>query len=115
MMPINAPNTHLPVSVIEADTGSVAMKIMPKAKPPTTMCQYHGMANIGLVAEPTLLNTRLIAIMPSITPATMRHEAIFMISSTAPPMKMASVLTSPTEPCMKPKKASNQVRPLARI
>lgn len=31
MTPISAPNTHLPVLVIEADTGSVAMNIMPKA------------------------------------------------------------------------------------
>ena len=50
------PNAHLPVSVIAADTGSVAIKTMPKAKPPVTRCQYQGMANAGLVSEPTQLS-----------------------------------------------------------
>src|SRR5690606_2925533 len=105
------PNTHLPVLVMEAETGSVAMKIMPKANPPVTMCQYQGMANIGLVSEPIALNSRLSTTMQIITPATKRQEAILVISSTAPPMKMARVLVSPMEPCMVPMKASIQLRP----
>src|SRR5690606_29954304 len=84
----------------DQDAGSVAMKIMPKAKPPVTMCQYQGMENIGLVSEPMKLNRVLSATMPIITPATMRQEAILVSSSTAPPMKMARVLVSPIEPCM---------------
>src|SRR5690554_7741570 len=97
MTPIRMPNTHLPVLVIDADTGSVAMKIMPKAKPPVTMCQYQGMENIGLVSEPMKLNRVLSATMPIIMSATMRQEAILVSSSTAPPMKMARVLVSPIE------------------
>src|SRR5690606_22662406 len=111
MTPIRMPNTHLPVLVIDADTGSVAMKIMPKAKPPVTMCQYQGMENIGLVSEPMQLNRVLSATMQIITPTTMRHEEIKVSSSTAPPMKMARVLVSPIEPCMVPMKASIQLRP----
>ncbi len=106
--PITAPKIHLPVLVMDAETGSVAMKIMPKANPPTTRCQYQGMANIGLVAEPMALNSRLVAIIPIITPATMRQAAIRVTSSTAPPMRIARVLVSPIEPCMKPRKASLQ-------
>src|SRR5690606_8298876 len=105
--------THLPVLVIDAETGSVAMKIMPKAKPPVTMCQYQGVENIGLVSEPMTLNRLLRAIMPIITPATMRHEAILVMSNTAPPIKMAKVLVSPMEPCMVPINASIQFSPLA--
>ena len=60
----------------EADTGSVAINIIPKAqKPPSTRCQYHGIANIGLVSEPITLNRVAVAIMPIITPATMRRDA----------------------------------------
>ncbi|MNM91971.1 hypothetical protein D3C81_1042870 [compost metagenome] len=84
---------------------------MAKAKPPTTRCQYHGMANSGLLSEPMVLNRVLVAIMPSITPATMRQAAILVSSSTAPPMKMARVLVSPIEPCSKPRKASIQLTP----
>ena len=43
------------------------------------------------------------------TPETMRHEAIF--SSTAPPIRMASVLVSPIEPCTVPRKARIQSMP----
>ncbi len=109
--PISAPKIHLPVLVMDADTGSVAIKIMPKAKPPTTKCQYHGIANNGFVSDPSTLNSELRAIIPIITPATMRHAAIRIISSTAPPIKIASVLVSPTEPCTLPIKASIQVIP----
>ena len=47
-----------------ADTGSVAMNTRPKAKPPMTRCQYHGMANIGLVSEPISVEQRVMATMP---------------------------------------------------
>ncbi len=62
------------------------------------MCQYQGMPNSGLVSEPIRLNSVLSAIMPSITPVTMRQEAILLPIRTAPPMKMARVLVSPIEP-----------------
>src|SRR5690606_10960146 len=42
--PMMIPNTHLPVLVIDADTGSVAMYTRPKARPPMVRCQYQGMA-----------------------------------------------------------------------
>ncbi|MCY1399439.1 hypothetical protein D9M71_144940 [compost metagenome] len=113
--PISAPNSHLPVSVMDAETGSVAMNIMPKAKPPKTKCQYQGMANIGLVSEPMALNSQLVAIMPSITPATMRQDAMRVTSSTPPPIRMARVLVSPMEPWMVPRKASIQLMPWPRM
>ncbi len=55
------------------------------------------------------------ATIPSITPATMRQEAMRVSSSTAPPMKIARVLVSPIEPCMWPRKASIQVKPWPRM
>ncbi|MNP43053.1 hypothetical protein D3C76_1368510 [compost metagenome] len=97
------------MSVKEADTGSVAINIMPKAKPPSTRCQYHGMANIGLVAEPIRLNSVAVRIMPSMTPATMRQEATRPNRMMAPPIRIISVETSPIEPGMVPIKASNQL------
>ena len=39
----------------------------------------------------------------------MRQEAIRVYSSTAAPIRIANVETSPTEPAMKPKKASSQL------
>ena len=54
------------------------MKAMPKAKPPSTRCQCHGMLNMGLVSEPMTLNSREVATMPIMTPAMMRQEAIRM-------------------------------------
>ena len=111
MTPTIAPKIHLPVLVIDADTGSVAMNIMPKAKPPITRCQCQGTANIGLVSEPIALNNSAEATMPSMTPATIRHAAIFITSSTAPPSRMASVLVSPIEPCTVPRKALIQSMP----
>ena len=74
--PISAPKISLPVLVIAADTGSVAMNTRPNARPPTVRCQYQGIANIGLLSLPTPLNTALIATMPSSTPSMMRQEAI---------------------------------------
>ena len=105
------PKAHLPALVMAADTGSVAMYIMPKAKPPSTMCQYQGMANIGLVALPIRLKSPDSTIMPSITPATIRQAAMPVSSSRPPPSRMASVLASPTAPGMKPRKASVQESP----
>ena len=49
------------------------MNIMPKAKPPSTRCQYQGMENIGLVAEPIRLNSVAVSTMPIMTPATIRR------------------------------------------
>ena len=37
--PIRMPKASLPVSVMAADTGSVAMNTVPKAQPPITKCQ----------------------------------------------------------------------------
>lgn len=85
------------------------MNIMPKANPPSTRCQYQGMENIGLVAEPMKLNIVAVNTMPIITPATMRHDATRPKRMMAPPSKIISVETSPTEPGMLPIKASSQV------
>lgn len=65
--PISAPYHHLPTLVKEAETGSVAINSIPMAKPPTTKCQYQGIANIALVSEPMKLNSEDIAIIPIIT------------------------------------------------
>src|SRR3546814_17439313 len=83
--PIRMPNTHLPVLVMEADTGSVAMKIMPKAQPPTTMCQYQGIPNRGLVSEPIRLNRQIRQIMTRTPPESMHQEATLLQSRTHPP------------------------------
>ena len=53
--PIRKPKTQRPGLVTQALTGSVAMNTIPKAKPPSTRCQYQGMANIGFESEPTAL------------------------------------------------------------
>ncbi|MNH39998.1 hypothetical protein D3C79_1012460 [compost metagenome] len=62
-----------------------------------------------MVAEPMLLNRKAVAIMPSITPATMRQEATRPNRIIAPPIRIISVETSPTEPGMLPRKASIQL------
>ena len=62
----------VPVLVIAADTGSVAMNIIPKAKPPITRCQCAGIANIGLVSDPMIFNSRDMPIIPISTPPTIR-------------------------------------------
>ena len=67
------------------------------------------MENIGLVSEPMALNSVDMATMPIITPAMMRHEAMRANTMNAPPIKSASVDTSPTEPGIWPIKASIQV------
>src|SRR5690554_5634785 len=94
---------------MDAETGSVAINTIPKAKPPKTKCHQNGIANIGLVSEPMLLNSKLVAIIPTITPAIIRHEAIRVHNNKAAPIKIAKVDTSPILPCRLPKKASAQV------
>src|SRR6056300_156403 len=108
--PMRPPYQYLPALVMDAETGSVAMKIIPKAKPPTTKCQYHGTLNIGLVSEPMPLNSSDVRTIPRNTPNTMRQLAIPCTNKTAPPSKMAKVDTSPIEPGTLPMKASNQVK-----
>ena len=76
MIPTSAPNQYLPVLVNDAETGSVAINIIPKAKPPVTKCQYQGIANIAFVSLPIALSSIDIATIPPNTPNTMRHEAI---------------------------------------
>ena len=95
--------------VKDAETGSVAINTIPNANPPKTRCQCQGIENIGLVSEPTKLNRVEVAIIPIITPAMMRHAAIRVNTITAPPIKIASVETSPIEPGKLPIKASIQV------
>src|SRR5699024_11334434 len=96
--PINAPYHHFPLFVNEADTGSVAINNIPKANPPNTKCQYQGIENIGLVSEPIRLNRQEVTIIPIITPAMIRQEAIRAKTITAAPMINARVETSPIEP-----------------
>src|SRR5690606_19742836 len=107
--PMSAPKHHLPLSVNEAETGSVAMNIMPNAKPPSTRCQYHGMENIGFVSEPMKLKSVAVSTIPSMTPATMRQDATRPKRMMAPPIKIIRVDTSPMEPGILPINASNQV------
>ena len=95
--------------VNEADTGSVAMKIIPRAKPPNTKCQCQGIENIWLESEPIKLNKVAEPIIPIMTPAIMRQEAIRVNTITAPPINNASVETSPIEPGILPMNASIQV------
>ena len=100
MKPISSPNIQRPVLVWQALTGSVAMKTMPKAKPPSTRCQYQGIANIGLVSLPMALNSSVVATMPTNTPAMMRHDAMPRVDQDqATPSRQASVEVSPIEPC----------------
>ena len=47
--PTRTPKIQRPGLVTQAVTGSVAMNTIPKAKPPSTRCQYQGIANMGLV------------------------------------------------------------------
>src|SRR5690554_672871 len=96
--PIRAPNTSLPVLVMAADTGSVAINTIPKAKPPRVRCQYQGMANMALLSLPTALNTADMATMPRNTPSMMRQLAMRVSSRMAAPMAMATSEVSPMEP-----------------
>ena len=93
------------MEVIAAETGSVVIKNNPKAKPPNTKCQYHGTANIGLVAEPIQLNKELMASIPKNTAKTVRQEEMPESNNKTPPSIIAKVLVSPIEPGTKPTKA----------
>src|SRR5690606_12003645 len=110
MTPMMIPNTHLPVLVIEADTGSVAMYTRPNARPPMVRCQYQGMANIGLVSLPMALKIPDISAVPSTTLSMMRQLAMRVSSRNAAPMAIASVEVSPMEPWMPPSAVSIQLR-----
>ena len=68
------------------ETGSVAMNTVPRAQPPSTMCQYHGTANIGLVSEPERLSTRDIAIVPTTTPVMVLPEPTCVHNNIAHPI-----------------------------
>ena len=70
--PMRKPKIHRPASVIAAETGSVAMNTMPKAKPPSTRCQYHGIPIIGLSEPSSALSRRLVATIPRKTPRMIR-------------------------------------------
>ena len=96
--PIMNPKIHFPVCVIDAETGSVAIKNIPKAKPPKTKCQYQVKPNNGLVAEPIILNKVLVRNIPKNTPSTILQAATPVINKITPPIKIAKVLVSPIEP-----------------
>ena len=64
-----------PALVIDALIGSVAMKTVPKAKPPSTMCQYQGRL-WPVPSSPRALKRKEVATMPRKTPDMMRQEAI---------------------------------------
>ena len=61
--------------VIEALIGSVAMNTVPKAKPPSTVCQYHGRPKPGFSGLAKALKSNEVPTMPRKTPVMMRHEA----------------------------------------
>ena len=67
------------------------------------------MENMALVSEPMKLNSEDMAIIPIITPAMMRQEAMRANTINAPPIKSAKVDTSPIEPGTLPINASIQV------
>ena len=77
-IPIENPYTHLPILVLAADTGSVAINTNPKAKLPIVKCQYQGIANIGLVSEPIKLRALLITIIPAKVPKIILQDAILV-------------------------------------
>ena len=57
-----------------------------------------------------MLNSVLNTTMPSITPATMRHDAMPIAMSAMPPSRMSRVLVSPTAPGMTPRNACPQLK-----
>ena len=67
--PTSPPNIQRPVSVLAAVTGSVAMKTIPKAKPPMVRCQNQGTENIGLLSLPIRLNSVEVRTIPAKTPS----------------------------------------------
>lgn len=75
-IPISNPYSHRPILVCAEVTGSVAKNMMPNTNPPKTMCQNHGMENIGLVSLPIRLNSIAVKTMPINPPVIMRQEAI---------------------------------------
>ena len=103
MNPMSIPKLHRPASVIEAETGSVAIKIMPKANPPSTRCQYQGIANMGFELLPMRLNNKLVKSMPINTPAIIRQEATPVYTINRAPSKQANVEVSPKDPWIVPK------------
>ena len=91
-----------------AVTGSVTMKTVAKAQLPTTMCHQNGMANAALVSDPMRLKTDAMAIVPSVTPAMVRHEPTPVAMITSAPIRQASAEVSPRLPGMNPMNASHQ-------
>ena len=96
--------------VPEPETGSVAIKTKPNAKLPMTKCQYQGIANIGLVSEPTIFNIPDINIIPSMVATTILQEATFEARRIINPMPIAIIDVSPMEPGIYPRNASIQVK-----
>jgi hypothetical protein len=76
-IPIENPYTHLPILVLAADTGSVAINTNPKAKLPIVRCHHHGTVNIGFVSDPTRFKKLLIRIIPIRVARMILQEAIF--------------------------------------
>src|SRR5210317_1266090 len=91
------------------DTGSVAMKTRPNAKPPSTRCQCGPSPNIGLVLLPIKLNIKEMATTLTSPDDIIRHDPIPDRIRTAAPNRQARVEVSPIDPGIRPKKASNQL------
>ncbi len=90
------------------------MKTAPNAKPPSTMCQCHGMLIIGLLLSMKLKSSAGM-IRPAKQPSMMRHDAMRVYSNNTAPNRHASVDVSPIDPWIWPTNACVQVRPLATM
>ena len=88
----------------------MAIKTKPKAKLPITKCQYQGTLNIGLVSDPTILRILVIKIIPINVPNIIRYEATLVINKIIAETAISNTEVSPTDPGIKPKKASDQLK-----
>ena len=75
------------------------------------MCHQNGTPKYGFVAEPIRLNAVAIAIVPSVTPAIVRHEPMPVTISSTAPSRHASAEVSPIEPGSSPTNAVHQEKP----
>src|SRR5210317_1591661 len=91
------------------ETGSVAMKTSPKAKPPRTRCQRGPSSNIGLELLPTITKSVDKHTAPISPESMMRQDPIPERTRTAAPKRQARADVSPIDPVMAPTKASYQL------
>ncbi len=98
MAPTNMPKAHRPVWVVEAAVGSVARKTVPKAQPPRTTCQYHGMLRAADSTGENNLNKRTVPIKPISDPTMIRHEAEPVRIKYTAPIKHPNADVTPNGP-----------------